>query len=231
MSLRLLSREELVADLERWIDEGSDSAPFVTLSYAQSLDGSIAARPGERTRISGEESLVLTHRLRGAHRAILVGIGTVEADDPLLTVRLASGANPIRLVLDSNLRTSVESRLVQSIDQAPLWVLTTRNAESRKREELESHGVRVLQTESPSWSSIFSLLAAEGIASVMVEGGARVISSLLQARAFDAAIITLGMQFLGGLSSLAGPLSEAVRLEDPCCAAVGDDLIVAGRLG
>ncbi len=231
MSLRLLSSEELVAEVERRIGEGSDSGPFVTLAYAQSLDGSIAARRGERTRISGEESLVLTHRLRGAHRSILVGIGTIEADNPLLTVRLAPGPSPIRLVLDSTLRTPVDSRLVQSIDRAPVWILTSSEAEDRRREALESRGVRVLETESSSWKAILSTLAAEGVASVMVEGGATVISSLLQARAFDLAVVTLGTQFLGGLSSVEGPLSEAVRLQDACCAAAGEDLIVVGRRG
>ena len=231
MSLRLHSPEELLSELLGWVGEGSDSTPFVTLSYAQSLDGSIAAGPGQRTRISGEESLVLTHRLRAAHHAILVGIGTLVADDPLLTVRKASGESPVRIVLDSDLRTPIDSRLVGSVDQAPVWILAGSLADGRRREALEARGARVMQIETSSWPAILSTLATAGVASLMVEGGARVISSLLGARAFDAAVITIGMRFLGGLSSLEGTLPEEVPLEKVCWSVAGEDLVVAGRRG
>ncbi|MFP4430913.1 MAG: RibD family protein [Spirochaetaceae bacterium] len=231
MSLRLRSPEELLSELVGWVGEGSDSAPFVTLSYAQSLDGSIASGPGQRTRISGEESLILTHRLRAAHHAILVGIGTVVADDPLLTVRKASGESPIRIVLDSDLRIPVGSRLIASVDEAPVWVLAGSQADDRRRGALEARGARVMQIESSSWSTILSTLANAGVATLMVEGGGRVISSLLRARAFDAAVLTLGMRFLGGLSSLEGPLPAEVPLERVCCTVAGEDLVVAGRRG
>lgn len=231
MSPRLLSPEKLLGQLLEWVREGSASGPFVTLSYAQSLDGSIAAGPGQRTRISGEESMVLTHRLRAAHQAILVGIGTVEADDPLLTVRKASGENPIRIVLDSDLRTPVDSRLIGSVDRSPVWLLAGSRADRRRREALEARGARVMQIEGSSWGAILSALATAGIASLMVEGGARVISSLLGARAFDAVVVTLGMRFIGGLSSLEGPLPEEAPLDKVSWAAVGADLVVAGRRG
>jgi GTP cyclohydrolase II len=231
VSLRLLSPEKLLAELLGWVGDGAASAPFVTLSYAQSLDGSIAAGPGQRTRISGEESMVLTHRLRAAHQAILVGIGTVEADDPLLTVRKAPGESPIRIVLDSDLRIPIDSRLIGSVDQAPLWIIAGSKADRRRRKALETRGATVMQIESSTWSEILSTLATAGVASLMVEGGARVISSLLGARAFHAVVVTLGMRFIGGLSSLEGPLPEEVSLERVSWAAVGEDLVVAGRRG
>ena len=90
---------------------GKTGLPFVTLSYAQSLDGSIAARRGEALGLSGPESLRLTHRLRSMHDAILVGIGTVLSDNPRLTVRLVNGQNPRPIVVDSRLRIPLNCRL------------------------------------------------------------------------------------------------------------------------
>src|SRR5690554_3285763 len=94
--------------------------PLVTLSYAQSLDGSISTRRGEPLAISGPASLALTHRLRAAHQALLVGIGTVLADNPRLNVRLAEGESPRPVILDSHLRCPLEARLFQSGRQAPI---------------------------------------------------------------------------------------------------------------
>jgi 3,4-dihydroxy 2-butanone 4-phosphate synthase/GTP cyclohydrolase II len=89
--------------------------PFVTLAYAQSLDGSLAARRGEPLSLSGLESQKLTHRLRASHSAILVGISTLLADDPQLNVRLVEGENPQPVVLDSRLRTRFKARVFQSM--------------------------------------------------------------------------------------------------------------------
>src|SRR5512143_1701471 len=86
--------------------------PLVSLCYAQSLDGCIAAERGRPTQLSGPETKQITHRLRALHDGILVGIGTVLADDPHLTVRHARGENPQPVVLDSRLRTPVEARLI-----------------------------------------------------------------------------------------------------------------------
>ena len=97
--------------------------PFVTLSYAQSWDGSITTRSGESLALSGAEATRLTHQLRSIHDGILVGIGTVLTDDPQLTVREWSGPNPQPIVLDSQLRMPVNARLCQHADKN-CWVLT-----------------------------------------------------------------------------------------------------------
>ncbi len=86
--------------------------PLVSLCYAQSLDGSLAARGGKTLRLSGPESMALTHRLRAAHDAILVGIGTILADNPSLTVRYAAGKNPQPVILDSSLRFPLNANLL-----------------------------------------------------------------------------------------------------------------------
>ena len=93
--------------------------PLVTLSYAQSLDGCIAAGPGQRLSLSGPEALMLTHELRAAHAAILVGIGTVLADDPRLTVRLVPGSHPQPVVVDSRLRIPDDCYLLRHGPRRP----------------------------------------------------------------------------------------------------------------
>ncbi|MCB0123506.1 MAG: GTP cyclohydrolase II, partial [Caldilineaceae bacterium] len=100
--------------------------PFVTLSYAQSLDGSIAAADGTPLRISGERAMTLTHMLRAAHDAILVGVGTVLADDPQLTVRLVAGSDPQPILLDTHLRTPVTARCLRN--PRPPWLVTAKAA-------------------------------------------------------------------------------------------------------
>ena len=102
----------------------TNDRPFVTLAYAQSIDGSIARRRGERFPLSGPDSLRLTHHLRGRHDAILVGVGTILADDPQLSVRLAEGTDPQPIVVDSSLRTRPDARLLQRPGR-PLWIGTT----------------------------------------------------------------------------------------------------------
>ncbi|MCK4899238.1 MAG: RibD family protein, partial [Anaerolineales bacterium] len=102
--------DELLADAKA--DSQSAERPLVTLSYAQSLDGSIAVRRGSPLSLSSPEAMTLTHRLRAAHETILVGIGTVLADNPRLTVRLVEGRNPQPIILDSHLRLFLDANLL-----------------------------------------------------------------------------------------------------------------------
>lgn len=121
--------------------------PAVTLAYAQSLDGCIAAARGAPTRLSGAESMRLTHELRALHEAILVGVGTVLADDPQLSTRLASGPSPRPIVLDSRLRTPLSARLLRRPDGAPrgaIIVCSAAQAGSERAAALRAAGALVL---------------------------------------------------------------------------------------
>lgn len=112
------SCQRLLGDLRTEISAHAQGAPFVTLTYAQALDGSIAGplgAAGPRLMLSGEKSMTLTHGLRALHDAILVGVGTVLSDDPQLTVRLVDGASPLRVILDSNLRVPIEARALRRV--------------------------------------------------------------------------------------------------------------------
>ena len=122
--------------------------PLVTLTYAQSLDGSIAARPGHPLTISCTESQTFTHSLRAAHDAILVGIGTVLADNPRLNVRLVAGQNPQPVVLDSRLRFPSYANLLKDGNRP--WVITTPSAERSRAQDLENQGARVFRLPEAS---------------------------------------------------------------------------------
>jgi GTP cyclohydrolase II len=211
--------------------------PRVTLTYAQSLDGSIAARSGAPLLLSGTESLHYTHQLRAAHDAILVGIGTVLSDDPRLDVRLAAGSSPRPIVLDTHLRCPITARCLEAA-RRPLVVTTDRAAEDRRR-ALQERGVTVLTIstchDDASYLDLAVLLDrlhAESIRSVMVEGGARVITSFLRARLVDRLIITIAPMLVGGLHGVIDLLAEderaLPRLKHATSRKLGNDWVVSG---
>lgn len=192
--------------------------PFVTLSYAQSLNGAIAGAAGQPVAISGRESLVYTHALRAMHDAILVGIGTVMTDDPALTTRLVDGPDPRRVILDSHLRISPDARVLMPADVAPL-VVTTAAHDPEKARKLERRGVRVvcLSANERRWvdlQALLSFLGELGIKKLMVEGGSRVIGSFIETRCVHHVIITLSMMLMGG-RPLLDPASKT-SIADRC---------------
>lgn len=212
--------------------------PFVTLSYAQSLDGCIAARPGQPLALSGPQSLSLTHRLRAAHDAILVGIGTVMADNPHLTVRLVDGKNPQPVVVDSRLRFPLHANLLGDHPLSP-WIATSKQADNDHQDVLERAGARVLRlpADANGWIDLLALLGQLGelgINSLMVEGGARIITSFLSARLVDLLVLTITPTLVGGLhavDSLGGAdPAHLPRLRRSGCEWLGEDLVLWGDL-
>ncbi|HSJ09511.1 MAG TPA: bifunctional diaminohydroxyphosphoribosylaminopyrimidine deaminase/5-amino-6-(5-phosphoribosylamino)uracil reductase RibD, partial [Longimicrobiales bacterium] len=160
-------------------------SPFVTLKLAQSLDGAIAERPGTRSRLTGADANGEVHRLRAQHDAILVGIETVLADDPLLTVRdVPCIAPPLRIVLDTDARLPLDSQLVRTLEQAPACVACASDVPSERVQALEQAGVRVLPLpRTPHGIDIGALLRAlfeMDVRSIFVDGGARVAESFLR---------------------------------------------------
>jgi len=207
--------------------------PFVLLSYAQSLDGSIAARNRKPVRLSGEASMALTHRLRTLCDGILVGIGTVLADDPQLTVRLVEGASPRPVVLDTRLRTPAGARLLRNPAHRP-WLAGAADNPAERVGAAARAGAEVLPCELDDGGRIhlprlMGLLHARGVRSLMVEGGARVITSFIAARLVDLFVITVAPLFLGGLPVLDGQTAgerPAVRLRNHRTERLGDDLVL-----
>lgn len=220
------------------------SRPSVTLSYAQSIDGSITFNRGKPLRLSGPDSQRLTHQLRARHDAILVGIGTVIADNPRLTVRLVVGNNPQPIVLDSQLRFPPTASLLQGqreLGTQPPWIATTQKAKPHIARALEEVGARVIPFVSAPdgrvpLPDLLERLAALGIKSLMVEGGARVITSFLSAGLVDSVVITIAPIFVGGLHAVEhlavnGNSQLYPRPERLEVASLGKDLILWGNFG
>lgn len=206
--------------------------PFVTLSYAQSLDGSLTRRRGAPTRLSGDLAMRMTHALRAWHDGILVGSGTVKADDPQLTVRLAEGDSPRPVVLDTRLSTPATARVIAH-PKAPIFICGP--VQGLAREALTARGAEVigvsLDEEGVNLRESLSVLKEQGIDRLMVEGGARVIASFLTLGLADAAVITLAPVLMGGVRAeghgLIGPMP---MLENAQMKRVGSDWVVWGRL-
>lgn len=181
-----------------------DSLPVVTVSWARSVTGAIAAADGTRTALSGPESLRLTHRLRAMHEAILVGIQTVLSDDPLLSVRFVEGAQPQPVILDSRLRFPPEARLLTRTDKRP-WIFHLAGTESvRTRGPALAHGgarlFPVRQGEGGlDLRQVLATLLSEGIHSLMVEGGARVLGSFISQGLASQAVITVSPTVIDGI--------------------------------
>lgn len=175
--------------------------PLVTVSYSQSLDGCLTLRQGEPSPVSGEHSMRITHQLRAAHDAILVGVGTVLADNPRLTVRMTAGDDPRPVVLDSQLRTPPGAALLKN-PRGPI-IATTEQAGEDRRAALEAAGAAIWalpvnERGRVSLADLLSKLGEAGINSLMVEGGSQVISSFLRERLADRAVITIAPVFAAG---------------------------------
>ena len=233
-----LDFEGIAADVMAVIDRvrHSDASirwPCVTLSYAQSLDGSIAGCTGETLAISGGLALDFTHRLRAMHDAILVGVNTGLTDDPRLTVRRVEGPNPRPIIVDSHLRTPLGSQLVRRREAATI-IATTEGACSKKAALLAACGAEVwflpkTATGRVELPALLSRLGAEGITSVMVEGGASIITSILGSDLADQLVVTVAPCLLGGVRAV-GAL-EGAGMARPGLARVryllaGTDLLV-----
>jgi diaminohydroxyphosphoribosylaminopyrimidine deaminase / 5-amino-6-(5-phosphoribosylamino)uracil reductase len=211
--------------------------PFVTLKVAISIDGALAAADrSTTTRLTGAESRREVHRLRAGHDAIAVGVGTVLADDPQLTVRQwASPRVPLtRVVFDSVLRTPVDSVLVRTVAEAPV-VLVARDPAPERARALEAAGAAVVS--AGAFPEALLLLAERGIRSLLVEGGARLAGSFLANAAVDRLITFQAPVVLGegALNAFAyAPPADVARLERLAVLdrrVLGDDVMTTYALG
>ncbi|MCA1844782.1 MAG: GTP cyclohydrolase II [Actinobacteria bacterium] len=208
--------------------------PHVVVKYAQTLDGRIATATGDARWISGEPERALSHGLRAACDAVLVGVGTVLVDDPQLTVRMVSGASPLRVVLDTTLSTPPDARVLS--EDAGTVILTTDRSPAPRRRALRSHGVTVRVVPSgPQGVSLAAGLAVlkdMGVRTLLVEGGSRVITSLLGAAAVDRLLVAIAPIVMGAGTDAVGPLgvsrvADGLRLANRSAHVVGSDLLLA----
>jgi 5-amino-6-(5-phosphoribosylamino)uracil reductase/diaminohydroxyphosphoribosylaminopyrimidine deaminase/5-amino-6-(5-phosphoribosylamino)uracil reductase len=213
--------------------------PVVTLSYAHTLDGRLATSTGSSQWISAPESLRFSHELRAKHDAIMVGVSTVCKDDPRLTVRLAGGRNPLRVV-DSTLRTPLTAAVLTK-GAAPGTVLAVSDrAPAAKCDKVRALGAAVLclPTDAGGGVDLFALLAAlhrRGVGPVLVEGGARVITALLEARLADRLVVCVAPKILGAGIEAVGDLgirelARTLLMTDMSVTPYGVDLVLDGRI-
>lgn len=197
-----LCQEESAQLIEAFTKFITKGLPFVTLKLAATLDGKIASASGDARWISGERSRARVHRWRNEMDAVLVGAGTVRADDPLLTCRIAGGRNPYRVVLDSRLRIAPAAQLLHLPDAGKTIIAATTQAPVKKVRALEKFGVTVWRLPSRNnqvaWRPLLRKLAAIGVASVLIEGGAAVAASALKNKVVDKLELFYAPKIVGG---------------------------------
>lgn len=232
--------------------------PFVTLTFAQSLDSQLSIAPGVRTILSGSESKAMTHYLRSRHAAICVGVGTAVADNPGLNCRLASslcpgGHQPRPIVIDPQARWEItEKSKVLSLQRegqglAPFIITTVESPPAAQRKVLESHGGKYITARRNaagmiSWTDILQIVWQEGLRSIMVEGGAQIINTLLSPEndvPVDNVIVTIAPTWLGkgGVVVSPDPVCAqdgspvaAARLTDIAWIPLGEDVVLCGKI-
>jgi diaminohydroxyphosphoribosylaminopyrimidine deaminase / 5-amino-6-(5-phosphoribosylamino)uracil reductase len=220
--------------------------PWVLFKSAMTLDGKVATRTGDSKWISGERSRELAHRWRASVDAVVVGIGTALADDPLLTARpdrppAELARQPRRVVFDTLARLPPGSQLVAAAAEIPLTVVVSRAAARADTDALEAAGAQVLvatgENEPARVRSALDQLGALGVASVLLEGGPHLAGAFLDADEIDEIRLFLAPLLLGG-SSARDPLegqgveriSEALHALTFGCEQIGEDLLISARL-
>lgn len=214
--------------------------PFVTVKLAASLDGKIATASGDSRWISGARSRMLVHRWRNQMDAVLVGIGTVRADDPQLTCRIARGRNPYRVVLDSRLRIDPTAQLLALPDAGKTIIATTAAAPVKKIRALEQLGVSVWRLPERqgqvAWRPLLAKLAALGVVTVVIEGGAAVAASALKHRVADKLELFYAPKLVGGdgqsmIASLGiSKMARALPLRRMSLRRSGEDILLSAYL-
>jgi diaminohydroxyphosphoribosylaminopyrimidine deaminase/5-amino-6-(5-phosphoribosylamino)uracil reductase len=222
------------------VDGKAMTRPSVTVSYAQTLDGRVATATGESKWISCPDSLRFAHEMRASHDAVLVGAGTVCKDDPRLTVRHVPGTNPLRVVIDSTLRTPPEAAVLADGAASGTVLAGTERAPAEHRERVLSLGTTVLGLPSDidgrvDLAALLADLIASGIGSVMVEGGATLITSFFRAGLVDRLAVCVEPKILGdGIEAIGDlgirDLSRSLTLVDAAVEPCGADLILSGRV-
>ena len=214
--------------------------PYITVKYAQTLDGRIATKTGDSQWISSEASRKYVHNLRAINDCIMVGAGTIAADNPQLTVRHVKGKNPLRIIVDSKLRIPIKSSVLKDKDSHLTIVATTSKAPATKITAIKKLGVEVLVVKKEkngkvSLSSLLKELGKKEIMSVLVEGGSEVVTSLLKVNLVDKMIIPISPRIIGkGLEAIGdlniNKISNAIKFSSFKTMKKGDDLIFEGTI-
>ncbi|MDD5439417.1 MAG: bifunctional diaminohydroxyphosphoribosylaminopyrimidine deaminase/5-amino-6-(5-phosphoribosylamino)uracil reductase RibD [Candidatus Omnitrophica bacterium] len=220
----------------KWITTG---VPYVTLKLAESLDGKIATRTGDSKWISGEGSRAYVQKLRQRVDAVMVGVNTVMADDPLLIPHGAFKKNPVRVVVDAGLSIPLSSRLAATTGRAPLWIAASNKAAGAKKNGLMKKGAEVIGVDASKGKidmrGLLRILGKRMITHVLVEGGAALAGDMLDHRCIDEAVFFIAPKIIGGkdaVTAVSGNgvrlVSQAVTLKNISIQRIKDDVMIRG---
>ncbi len=214
--------------------------PFVVLKMAATLDGRIATSRGDARWVTGDRARRVVHRMRHSMDAIMVGIGTVRADDPELTTRMPDddGIDPIRLVLDTHLSMSPGARMLSRKSDAPTYLVCGPETDQVRRKALSDAGARILELPLREgridMAHLVKRLGEMEISSLLIEGGAAVAGSALRSGIVDKVALFLAPKLLGGdgIPMCTGPgpewMKQALNVENPTVERVGADILIQG---
>ena len=225
---------------EAYIKFITTKMPFVTIKVAESLDGKIATRTGDSKWITGSRARKYAHRLRSQNDAIMVGINTILKDNPLLNVRgISKKKDPIKVIVDSRLRVPARSRIFSSRSPAKVLIATTQTSRRKKMRSFQGHDVEIIKVKNNGkgvdLKALFRELAGRGVRSLLVEGGGRLIGSLLENKLVDKAYFFISPKIIGGKEAVTScegrgvaRINNAAGLKDIKIRHFGGDIMVEG---
>lgn len=233
--------EQAEALVEDFYKHALTGLPFVTLKAAVTLDGRMASRSGDSKWVTGERARRYVHRMRDRSDAVMVGVGTVLADDPALTVRLAPGKDPLRVIVDSRLLTPLDSQVATGARDVPTLIFHGASYDHDKANVLRQQGVELWQVgEGESGLDLFAVmreLGRRGVVRLLVEGGPTLHGALLDAGLVDRAAVFVAPRILADAAAMplaiAKPklhMSEALSIVSPTVRRFGDDVLFEGPL-
>ena len=217
--------------------------PFVVMKYAMTLDGKIACATGDSKWVTGEIARTQVHRMRGRYRGIMVGIGTVLADDPMLNCRVEGGVDPVRIICDSNLHIPTESQIVKTASDIETIVACSQEAlESERKQEkirrLKEAGIQIIGTEGAHGVNLVELmkkLGGQNIDSILLEGGGTLNASALEDGIVNKVYAYIAGKLIGGMDARSpvegigiDRMADAITLQNVEIEKLGDDFCIVG---
>ena len=217
--------------------------PFVVMKYAMTLDGKIACATGDSKWVTGEIARTQVHRMRGRYRGIMVGIGTVLADDPMLNCRVEGGVDPVRIFCDSNLHIPTESQIVKTASDIETIVACSQEAlESERKQEkirrLKEAGIQIIGTEGAHGVNLVELmkkLGGQNIDSILLEGGGTLNASALEDGIVNKVYAYIAGKLIGGMDARSpvegmgiDRMADAITLQNMEIEKLGDDFCIVG---
>ena len=217
--------------------------PFVVMKYAMTLDGKIACATGDSKWVTGEIARTQVHRMRGRYRGIMVGIGTVLADDPMLNCRVEGSVDPVRIICDSNLHIPTESQIVKTASDIETIVACSQEAlESERKQEkirrLKEAGIQIIGTEGAHGVNLVELmkkLGGQNIDSILLEGGGTLNASALEDGIVNKVYAYIAGKLIGGMDARSpvegmgiDRMADAITLQNMEIEKLGDDFCIVG---